>query len=47
VGEPNQDWHLDNFASRGAGAVGVPETGVDVVTVGTTEDHPVGLQGCV
>ena len=46
VGEPNQDWHIDNFASRRVGAVEFPEPGVHEVTlkVKAGTDGPVKFQ---
>jgi hypothetical protein len=46
VGEPNQAWHIDNFASRRVGVIDFLEPGVHEValTVGAAQDHPVSFQ---
>ncbi|MGM0377304.1 MAG: alpha-L-fucosidase [Bacteroidota bacterium] len=33
VGEPNQDWHIDNFATRQQGIINFPESGIYEMTI--------------
>jgi len=46
VGEPNQDWHIDNFASRRMGVLAFREAGVYEValSVVAAPGHPVKFQ---
>jgi alpha-L-fucosidase len=46
VGEPNQNWHIDNFVSHPLGAVELPRAGVHevVLNVKAGRDGPVRFQ---
>jgi alpha-L-fucosidase len=46
VGEPNQRWHIDNFAARRVGSIDIPAPGVYDVSmqVRAEEDRPVQFQ---
>jgi alpha-L-fucosidase len=46
VGEPNQQWHIDNFASHRVGVIEFPEPGVYEVSlqVEAETDHPIRFQ---
>jgi alpha-L-fucosidase len=46
VGEPNRDYHLDNFVSNSLGSIDFPEKGIYEITleIGAKKDTPINFQ---